>query len=146
MKKSIMFTVIFLFTFVASTIHAEELKPTKTANAQYLSISYTDFKPGKADRALEIIRNHYVKASQKAGTPVPYIVVLHSGEWDMVTVWTLKEGYASMEWEITEDGIKWMQAFNELEGEEKGKEIREEFNSLIHRSSHQIGYHPTDIK
>jgi hypothetical protein len=35
------------------------------------------------------------------GTQVPYIIRLQSGEWDMATAWTLKDGYSSMEWDIS---------------------------------------------
>lgn len=146
MKKTITSGLFFLLTVLPFMTDAEELKPKKLENVQYLSISYTDFKPGKTDRAMEIIRNHFFKASKAAGTQVPYIVRLQSGEWDMVTAWTLNEGYASMEWELSADGIKWMQAFIKQEGKEKSKEIRDEFDSLIQRSNHVIDYHPVDIK
>ncbi|UUO24604.1 hypothetical protein FGD67_16245 [Colwellia sp. M166] len=144
--KTIILSLSLVFSLASFIAHAEELKAKKLENVEFLSISYTDFKPGKADRAMEIIRDHYFPASKKAGTQVPYIVQLHSGEWDMITAWKLKDGYSSMEWELTEDGVKWMSAFMKQEGKEKSKEIRDEFNSLIQRSSHVIGYHPTDIK
>jgi hypothetical protein len=146
MNKAIIVSLAFVLTVLPFIADAEERKPKKLANVEYLSITYTDFKPGKADRAMEIIKEHYFPASKTAGTPVPYIVRLQSGEWDMITAWTLEEGYSSMEWEISADGIKWMQAFNKQEGKEKSKEIRDEFNSLIQRSNHVIGYHPIDIK
>ncbi len=145
MKKFII-SLSLILTISSFMINAEELKAKKLENVQFLSMSFTDFKPGKADRAMEIIRDHYFPASKEAGTPVPYIVRLQSGEWDMVTAWSLKNGYSSMEWELTEDGVKWMKAFVKREGEDKSKEIREEFNSLVQRSNHVIGYHPNDIK
>ncbi len=144
--KTIILSLSLVFTLSSFIAHAEELKAKKLENVEFLSISYTDFKPGKADRAMEIIREHYFPASKKAGTQVPYIVRLQSGEWDMVTAWKLKDGYSSMEWELTADGVKWMSAFMKQEGEEKSKKIRDEFNNLIQRTSHVIGYHPTDIK
>ncbi|WP_440874377.1 hypothetical protein [Thalassotalea sp. PLHSN55] len=146
MKKGIIVSLSLMFASSSIMANAEDLKPKKLENVDFLSISYTDFKAGKSDRAMEIIREHYFPASKEAGTQVPYIVRLQSGEWDMVTAWNLKNGYSSMEWEMSEDGIKWMKAFNKREGEEKAKAIREEFNSLIQRSNHVIGYHPKDIK
>ncbi|MFT5634576.1 MAG: hypothetical protein ACI89T_000002 [Cognaticolwellia sp.] len=95
---------------------------------------------------MKIIKEHYFPASKTTGTQVPYIVRLQSSEWDMATAWTLKEGYSSMEWEISAEGIKWMQAFGKQDGEKKPKEISDEFNRLIQRSNHVIGYHPIDIK
>jgi hypothetical protein len=77
---------------------------------------------------------------------VPYIIRRRSGEWNMATAWTLKDGYSSMEWDISVEGIKWMEAFNKQEGIRKSKELSDEFNSLIQRSNHVIGYHPIDIK
>lgn len=135
MRKAIMVSLSFLLTVMPFTIDAEEQKPKKFADVEYMSITYTDFKPGKVDRAMEIITDHYFPASKTAGTQVPYIIRLQSGEWDMATAWTLKEGYSSMEWEISAEGIKWMQAFNKKEGTEKSKELRDEFNSLIQRSN-----------
>jgi hypothetical protein len=77
---------------------------------------------------------------------VPYIIRRRSGEWNMATAWTLKDGYSSMEWNISAEGIKWMEAFNKQEGIRKPKELSDEFNSLIQRSNHVIGYHPFYIK
>jgi len=146
MKKAIVSSLSFCLAVTSFMNNAEEQKPKKLEDVQFLSITYTDFKHGKTDRALEIIKNHYFPASKKAGTQVPYIVKFQSGEWDMATLWNLKNGYSSMEWEVTEEGIKWLKAFNKQEGKEKSKEIRDEFNSLIQRSNHVIGYHPTDIE
>ncbi|MBA6223103.1 MULTISPECIES: hypothetical protein [unclassified Colwellia] len=146
MRKAIIVSLSFLLTVMPFTIDAEEQKPKKFADVEYMSITYTDFKPGKADRAMEIITDHYFPASKTAGTQVPYIIRLQSGEWDMATAWTLKDGYSSMEWDVSAEGIKWMEAFNKQEGIEKSKELRDEFNSLIQRSNHVIGYHPINIK
>ena len=137
-----MVSLSFLLTVMPFTIDAEEKKidaeeqkPKKFADVEYMSITYTDFKPGKVDRAMEIITDHYFPASKAAGTQVPYIIRLQSGEWDMATAWTLKDGYSSMEWDVSAEGIKWMEAFNKQEGTEKSKELRDEFNILIQRSN-----------
>ena len=135
MRKAIMVSLSFLLTVMPFTIDAEEQKPKKFADVEYMSITYTDFKPGKVDRAMEIITDHYFPASKTAGTQVPYIIRLQNGEWDMATAWTLKDGYSSMEWKISAEGIKWMEAFNKQEGTEKSKELRDEFNILIQRSN-----------
>jgi len=50
-----------------------------------MSINYTDFTPGTADRAMEIITAHYFPVSKTVGTQVPYIIRLQSGDWDMAT-------------------------------------------------------------
>ncbi|MFT6194751.1 MAG: hypothetical protein ACJASU_001654 [Cognaticolwellia sp.] len=64
----------------------------------------------------------------------------------MATAWTLKDGYSSMKWDISAGGIKWIEAFNKQKGIEKSKELSAEFNSLIQRSNHVIGYHRINIK
>jgi len=146
MKKAIVSSLSFLLAVTSFMINAEEQQPKKLENVQFLSITYTDFKPEKTNKAMEIIKNHYFPASKKAGTQVPHVVRFHSGEWDIATIWDLKKGYSSMEWEVNEEGIKWINALNKQEGKEKSKEIRDEFNSLIQRSNQEIGYHSTDIK
>ena len=58
MNKAIIVSLAFVLTVLPFIADAEERKPKKLANVEYLSITYTDFKSGKADRAMEIIFQH----------------------------------------------------------------------------------------
>ncbi|WP_185153297.1 hypothetical protein, partial [Fulvivirga lutimaris] len=89
------------------------------------------------NRAREIIANYHQKASEKAGTPGPEMVLeMNSGEWDIMAIWGMKGGISDMDWEVNPNGIKWRKAMNEIAGSaEKAQAIIDELDSLVDRSS-----------
>ena len=123
--------VIAAFVFPA-TSRAQEAKPKRYENVEWKSIVYVEFVTGKRGRALEIIRDHFEKAAKTAGTSSPVRYEMRTGQWDLLIVWTMKEGIESMNWEVSADGIAWRKALNDQEGgAEKAKALLDEYNSLI---------------
>jgi hypothetical protein len=98
------------------------------------------YKADKSTRAKDIIANYFIKASQKAGTQVPTIIDLVSGEWDAMFIWEMKEGIEMLNWEVHPDNVKWMNALNDLAGgKDKAKALIDEFDSCVMRSYRYIG-------
>ena len=135
-------TIFTCFLMIHATSRAQaEIKAKKFENPQWKTIVLVDLKPGKNDRALEIIKNYFVKANEKSGVAGPSLEVwLFSGEWDYMLVWDFKEGIEEMNWETSPNEVKWLNSMNEIAGSpEKGKAILDEFASLVNRSTSYIG-------
>ncbi len=143
MKKLIFATLIVVFTLSNSAlVYAQQgMKAKKYDNPEWKRVDFIKFKSGKYSRAKEIIKDYYAKAGQKSATPGPSLFIdLMTGEWDMMTVWDMKEGIEEMNWETSPNDVKWMAAMNDLAGgADKAKSIMDEFSSLIVRESSYIG-------
>lgn len=115
--------------------------PVKYENAAYFTMTYVDFKPGKAERAFEIIREHFMKAGKASGTPGPKTLHFKTGEWDAAFIWKLENGPADLEWYRSPNDVKWMEALTKQEGgkEAVGK-LMKEWSSLIARGSTTFGH------
>jgi len=136
-----------VFAVPASAQDDEEGPITQGDDARYMSATYVKFKPGKRERAFEIIAEHFVPAGKAAGTPGP-LGTLHfqTGEWDALFVWNLEGGMADLEWYRSEDNIKWAAALAEQEGgEEAAGELIAEYRSLVDEAETDVGhYHAKD--
>ncbi len=130
--------VAFLFLATSISLAQEELKPEKHKDVSWHNVVKIDFKPGKAARAKEIIKV-FEAAGTEAGTPGPERFWFVSGEYDLMLIWTMKDGPSVMEWRRTENSIKWRKAMiKKLGSEEKYEELREEYSSLISSSTNEI--------
>lgn len=94
MKKSLSWALVIIFILqLTSTVRAQDPIGKKYNNPQWKRISLTSYKSGQLARAKEIIQNYHGKASEKAGTPRPAMIIdLVSGDWDVMTVWDMPEG------------------------------------------------------
>lgn len=142
MLSSTVKTTLAAALFITGSAFAQdEGGPVKYENAVYFSMSNVDFKSGKAERAFEIIREHYMKASKAAGLPEPYALHFKTGEWDAAFIWKLENGPTDLEWYISPNDVKWMDALAKQEGgKEAAQKLMAEFSSLIARSSGTFGH------
>ena len=116
---------------------------TQGDDARYVTSTVVKFKPGKRERAFEIIAEHFVPAGEAAGTPGPLGTIhFQTGEWDAIFVWNLEGGMADLEWYRSEDNIKWAAALAEQEGgEEAAGELMAEYRSLIAEAETNVGHY-----
>ena len=138
--KKLMFVPLLFAACVFAVNSAQAQEGKKYDNPQWKNVVFVDYHSGKMQRAHEIIDNYYVKASEKAGTPQPEsVMVMHSGDWDMMVIWHMQGGIEDMNWERNPNGMKWFNAFKEIAGgEDKAQAILDEYDSLVARSSNQI--------
>jgi hypothetical protein len=131
-----------MFAVPASAQDDDDGPITQGEDAKYVTITHVKFKPGKRERAMEIIAEHFVKASEAAGVPGPLGVIHYqSGEWDMLTIWLMEGGMADLEWYRSERDIKWFAALAEQEGgEEAAGALSAEYQGLIDESESDVGH------
>jgi hypothetical protein len=112
-------------------------------DAQYDEVQFVKFKPGKRERAMELIDEYFIPASEKAGTAGPaWVEHFQTGKWDMLLVWHLAGGTGDLKWYRSEDNIKWMAALAELNGgaEAAGK-LWDEYIATVAESVTELGHH-----
>ena len=131
---------------VPASAQDDEGPITQGDDAKYVSVTHIKYKPGKRERAMEIIADHFVPAGEAAGTPGPLGVIhLQTGEWDALAVWRLEGGMADLEWYRSEDDLKWFAALAEQEGgEEAAGELLGEYRSLIDEAETDVGHYHAD--
>ncbi len=135
-----------LLLFAASAQAQEDDGPLKWGeDAKYVETSVVKFKAGKRERAMEIIAEYFAKATEKAGTPGPLMVIhMQTGRWDLAVVWELTGGTADLEWYRSPDNIKWAEALEEVAGgEEEAGAIMKEWSGSIADSMTNIGHYHT---
>ena len=147
MRKFASITAAVAMATIPAAAFAEhhEEGPTIRENADYLNIVMIDIKPGKRDRAEEIIEDYFRKASKAAGTQEPYLVHLQTGSWDFIVAWNMEDGPVELTYTSNPDGAKWFAALAELTGgEEQAQALWDEYQSLIARSNSMLGHHHRD--
>lgn len=134
---------LFLFAVPAIAQDDDEGPLTQGDDAKYLSITFVDFKPGQREMAMEIISEHFVPATEKAGTAPPLLAIhFQTGEWDAAFVWEMEGGMADLEWYRSPDDIVWFAALAELEGGvEQAEAVFGKFNGAIARIRTEVGHH-----
>jgi len=117
-------------------------------DAKYVVTTVIKFKPGKRERAMEIIDEYYLPAVEKDGTAPPKLIVhMQTGHWDMAVIWDLAGGTADLEWYRSPDAVKWREALVEIAGsEEEAAKIQEEYGATIADSMANIGHYHTGME
>lgn len=117
-------------------------------DAKYLRVSYVKYKPGKRERAMQIIDEHFAKAAAAAGRPGPVMVIhFQSGEWDALWAWELEGGTADLQWYRSPGSVDWWNALVKQEGgEDKANALMEEYVGSIKDSLNEIGHHHPPAK
>lgn len=112
-------------------------KASKYTNVAWYEVVHVNFKPGKADDAMGMIRRYFIPAAKKAGVPGPAMVMVdRTGPWDMTILWKLKNGPSQMEWKMTPQSVAWFKAMADMNGgAKKAREIRSHYLSYVQNES-----------
>ena len=129
--------------FVVPSAAQEDMKPKKR-NAEYYSVLFLDFKPGKMDEAEAIIDDYFARADEDAELEGPTMnLVFMTGDWDMMVAWRMEDGLSDGEWEVSPNDVAWMEAMGRLAGGSKGAQAKlDEFSDLVEHSHYQMAYAP----
>lgn len=141
MKKLLLICILLGCFAGLDKVCAQEMSAKKYENPQWYNIVFIDYKPGMYDKAQKIIRDYFIKASEKAGTSGPSMVlVLHSGPFDQMALWSMEGGIEDMNWDVSPDNVKWRNALNDLAGgADKAGKIIEDYQACIASSRNAIG-------
>jgi len=115
-------------------------QPQRYEDVTWNNVVLYDFKAGKGDRAMEIIGDHYDPAAKKAGIQIPHSVQLQTGPWDLMMIWTMKDGPSEMAWETSPWDVKAQKAMVGMLGQEKAQEIVDEFDNTVARETSFVGF------
>ena len=115
-------------------------QPQRYEDVTWNTVVLIDFKAGKEDRAMEINGDYFDPASKKAGIQVPRHIELQTGPWDLMMIWTMKDGPSEMAWETSPWDVKGWKAMLEMHGKEKAQEIADEWSSAIARATSFVGF------
>ncbi len=130
--------------FCSTSALAQDEAPTKRQGVEYIEINYVAYKPDKRNEARGIIADHFIPASEKAGTPGPMLMIHpQTGGWDAIVIWTLEEGMADLEWtQVSPNFVKWKAALDEqVGGEDEGSELINRYRSFIARRRTEVGHY-----
>ena len=136
----------FVMFAVPATAQDDDTGPiTQGEDARYISITHIKFKPGKREGAMQIINEHFVPASEKAGTSGPMLAIHYqTGEWDVTTVWEMEGGMADLEWYRSPDAVKWRTALAEQEGgAEQAAALLGEYRDMVDEAYSEVGHYHT---
>lgn len=142
MKKLMFAAAIALALPVAPALGQDSDTPQRMEDVTWARVVLTKFKPGKRDRAIEIIRDYFAKADGMTGKKSG-IHGLHfnTGEWDMVYVFPMEGGPADMTWLNSPDDVAWMAQMVKLAGsKENAMKLIEEYNAAIDSETSFVGH------
>ena len=136
-------TALTMFAAPTFAQDDEEGPQTQGDDAHYITATYVKYKPGKRERAFEIIAEHFKPAGDKAGLPGPLGTLhLQTGEWDALFVWEMKGGMADLEWYRSEDDIKWYASLAEQEGgKEAAAALIAEYQDCVDEAETDVGHY-----
>ena len=140
-KVSIALTVALAvgLSGLPSVTSAQE-EPEKRENVRYYRVVHLNFKPGHNQAAWAILYTNIGPAVRAAGRD---FVALdwESGPWDSTIYIALEEGYGSLEYAQSPEGVAFRKALNEQAGgEEAGQKIWDEWMSHIDSSSQAVAH------
>ena len=151
MRKSILLAAALSLPLAAFSAPAMgqdsgEMKAERMEGVTWARVALTKFKPGKRERAIEIIKDYFAKADGMTGKASGvHGIHLNTGEWDVMYVFPMKGGPSDMTWLTSPDDIEWMNAMVKLTGSrEKAIEIIAEFDSLILADTSFVGHAHAD--
>lgn len=128
--------LVFCFNFLS----AQEMTAKKYENAQWYTVDYVQFEPGKANDAKKIIDEYFIPTDKDSNLPGPVMELeVVFGDWDMIVLWKMEDGVEALTWEVHPDLVKWLTAFEKRAGsKEKAVEIQKEFSSYIKTSKSEL--------
>ncbi len=137
MKKVILFVGMMAF-LVSNAMSQETVQAKKYENVSWHQIVLVNFKPGKVDRAKEII-GQYLEAGKAANLKGPEMYWMETGPYDLMLIWTMDGGPSDLEWQRSPDNVKWRsEMIKKLGSEDAVKKLSDEYSSLVSNSTNYL--------
>ena len=143
-KSSLRLLSITFALFLGSSLalaQDDEGPLTQGDDAVYVSVTYVDYKPGMRADAFELIAEHFAPAGKTAGTRPPVAIHFQTGKWDAAFLWQLEGGMADLEWYVSPNDIKWMEALAAQEGSKEAADaLIASYRSMIAHTLTNVGH------
>ena len=129
----------------ASAQDTDDGAMTQGEDAVYISVAHIKFKPGKRERAMEILAEHFRPAGEAAGLPGAMLSIHYqTGKWDAAWIWVLEGGMADLEWYRSPNNIKWWNSLVEREGGvEAAQALMSEWQDSVAEGFTEVGHYHT---
>jgi len=135
------FAVLAAFVLAAAMLAGSspekggKVEPVKRENVTWHYMVSLDFVPGEYEAAVELIHKHFMPAGKAANLETGMVFMCATGEWDMTMIFPLPHGPGELEWEVSPDDARWINALAErMGGMEKAEKALKKFGAMIDRA------------
>ncbi|MXO85096.1 hypothetical protein GRI38_03525 [Altererythrobacter aurantiacus] len=139
--KKLMFAaaVAFAATSMTPAAFAQDADPA-LAELDWYRVSMIKWKPGKGERAHEIIEM-FEKVDTALGLDGVIDLHMATGDYDSIVAFPMRQGIAAMGWAENPESAKWEAEFaRQVGGEDTAEAIWDEFNSLIDTQARHLAH------
>ena len=131
-------------TFVAHPAFAqsaaEGLKAERAQNLRYWYVDMVKFKPGKRQRASELVEQFFRPIDKEMGGQ-SIDIHMGTGEWDYITLFPMPGGPVDLTWLTSPDDVRFMNLLAKRAGSmEAAQKIVDEWDSLVARQEDHIAH------
>ena len=132
--------VFGLFLFIGRPAHGQEPGPADrpTAGVEWTEVVLLTFKAGSNRKASGITDRCFRRAHGNSETPVPHVIEIPKGPWDVMFVYVLEEAPVEMRWKTPADLTKLRRCFTGVYGEDAAQ--WDAYRRLIARSTSVRGF------
>jgi hypothetical protein len=136
--------LLFCGFITASGTSAQSIDAHRIPDAQFVRVEFIKFKPGGEDRAFALEDQYIDPAWKASGLTPPVQLHLQTGPWDRIYIYDLKCGLSEVEWQVSPERAKFLQALAKIAGSPKAAlDVVAEWDQQVERRETQIGHkHP----
>lgn len=142
-SKTLWLAIALTLTLTAP-VPAQESGPpqaVKRGPGTYAHLFTIEFKPGKTDEGVQLLRKYLIPAWKSAGVEVTMMESL-IGEKNVMLLIPLKDGPEYFEWTIPAQDAKAWAALSKQVGADKSEQVVDKFVGLLVRQSEDFVFLP----
>jgi len=127
------------FAFAAPAIAQDEEQPRTTYAIEYIKLA-----DGKAQRWAELGEKYFAPAAKAAGLPAAQVHYLMSGPWDIMMIFTMPRGMASLDTHASPERKAFWDALVKIAGsKEEAQKLLDESDAIETESMRTFSHtHP----
>ena len=117
-----------------------DLKAERAQNLSYWYVDMVKFKPGKRQRAAELVEQFFRPIDKEMGGQ-SIDIHMGTGEWDYITLFPMPGGPVDLTWLTSPDDVRFMTLLAKRAGSmEAAQKIVDEWDSLVLRQEDHIAH------
>lgn len=114
--------------------------PTRYEDIGWYKMTLIQFQAGKSREALSVIGKYWPRAVGQADAPVPALVEIPKGPWDVMMIFPLEKRPLELKWQSPAELEELRAAFQAVLDEEEATKAWRECKSLIEGSTSLVGF------